>query len=276
MIVAILLKFSGLVGFEGDLITVVGKTHNLGEVSKLKNVTLDEYFDIRLDNFRTVYNNNDPNLGVKGWYSDVTVIDKNANKTFSSTIEVNHPLVYNNIKFYQMSYGVYFAGKASSAAGGSNNFELMTNTANSYTQAPGTDIYFVPEALNPYTKKINVRIYKGNQEVAVQEAELNKPLTYETASIEFTDTRDYSLFSVKRDPTVPYMGFASILLIVAVTYSFLVKHRRVWAVVEERDGNADIRIGGLSQKHKADFQKDFETIVNELKGEKGGAEGGLR
>ncbi|MFZ5641435.1 MAG: cytochrome c biogenesis protein ResB, partial [Bacillota bacterium] len=276
MIVAILFKFSGLVGFEGDLITVVGKTHNLGEVSKLKNVTLDEYFDIRLDNFRTVYNNNDPNQGIKDWYSDVTVIDKNKNQTYPFTIEVNRPLVHNNIKFYQMSYGFYFAGKVSSASGGSNNFELMTNTGNSYTQAPGTDIYFVPDAINPYTKKIDVHIYKGNQEAATQQAELGKPLTYETAAIEFTDARDYSLFSVKRDPTVPYMGFASILLIVAVTYSFLVKHRLVWAVVEERDGNADIRMGGLSQKHKADFQKDFETIVNELKGEKGGAERGLR
>jgi len=276
MIIAILFKFSGLVGFEGDLATVVGKTHNLGEVSKLQNVGLDEYFDIRLDNFRTVYNNNDPNQGIKDWYSDVTVIDKSTGKTFPFTIEVNRPLVYKKIKFYQMSYGFYFAGKVSSAGGGSDNFEIKTNTANAYTAAPGTDIAFVPEYFNPVTKKIAVRIYQGNQEVATNEAELNKPLTYQTASVEFNDARDYSLFSVKRDPTVPYMGFASVLLIVAVTFSFLIRHRRVWAMVKDQDGTAGVVLGGLSQKHKADFQRDFDNMVDALKGEKGGAERGLR
>lgn len=279
MLVAIMVKFSGLVGFEGTLATVVGKTHSLREVSKLQNVSPDEYFDIRLDNFRTVYNNDDPRQGIKDWYSDVTVIDQKNNKTFPFTIEVNRPLVYNNIKFYQMSYGYYFAGKASSVSGGPQNFELMTNTDNIYAQAPGTDITFVinPDApYNPYTKTIGVLIYKGRQQVDTKEAEVNKPLTYENASIEFNDVRDYSFFSVKRDPTVPYMGFGSALLTLAIIYSFLVRHRRLWAVVKDRDGAADVMIGGLSQKHKADFQRDFDSIVDELKGEKGGAERGLR
>lgn len=271
MIVAIMLKFSGLVGFEGDLATVVGKTHNLREVNKLQNVTTDEYFDIRLDKFETQYR---PDGSVQEWRSSVTVIDKD--KTFPFVIKVNHPLVYKGIKFYQMSYGFYFAGKVNSASGGAKDFALMTNTGNSYTDAPGTDIIFLPEAFNRDSNKVALRIFKGQQEVGTNEAELNKPFTYETASITFTEATDYSFFSVKRDPTVPYMGFGSGLLTAAMIFSFLVKHRRIWAVVKDRDGAAEVLMGGLSQKHKADFQRDFDSIVYEVKGEKGGAERGLR
>lgn len=272
MIVAIMFKFSGLVGFEGDLATVVGKTHNLSEVNKLKNVSADEYFDLRLDKFETLYR---PDGSVQEWRSYVTVIDKNK-PPFPFVIKVNHPLVYKGIKFYQMSYGFYFAGKVNSSGGGARDFSLMTNTENSYTDVPGTDIIFMPESYSKDSNKVAFRIFKGQQEVGTNEAVLNQPFNYETASITFTDAKDYSFFSVKRDPTVPYMGFASGLLTLAIIFSFLIRHRRIWAVVKDRDGVAEVLIGGLSQKDKAVFQSDFDIIVNEVKGEKGGAERGLR
>ncbi|MCK7483483.1 MAG: cytochrome c biogenesis protein ResB [Candidatus Moduliflexus flocculans] len=58
-------------------------------------------FRVRLDKFETEYY---PQGGVKDWKSTVTVVENGA-PVLTRVVEVNHPLTYRGVSFYQTSYG---------------------------------------------------------------------------------------------------------------------------------------------------------------------------
>lgn len=257
MIVAIVIKFSGLSGFDGMLSGVVGQTVNLGQVQGIQNMDPSQYFDLRIDNFRTVYR---PDGSIKQWYSDVTVQDKG--KSFSYSISVNHPLIYKGVKFYQMSYGTQFTGKMTSPQAKDQPFAVGTQD---YIQPAGTDLTFIPMSVDNTTKKVLVRTYKGSQMVNEQSVALNTPVKYEQSEVTFESAEAYTVLSVKRDPGVPVMGAGSILLLIGVFISFLLRQRRIWTVVTpEKDGSL-IQIGGIAAKDKRGLDNDLEAIEHELK-----------
>ena len=259
IIVAIVIKFSGLVGFDGMMTGVVGQTVNLSQVQGIQNVDPLEYFDIKVNNFRTEYRPN--GRDVKQWYSDVTVIDK-GQKVMDYSIYVNHPLVYKGIKFYQMSYGNQFSGKFTGPQAKDQSFAVG---AQEYIQPPGTDITVIPMSVDNITKKILVQTYKGNQQVDQQEVALNTPYKYEQAEVTFNGADAYTVLSVKRDPGVPIIGAGSMMLIIGVIFSFLLRQRRIWSVVSlDKDGSL-VHIGGIAAKDKRGLDNDLDEIMAKIK-----------
>ncbi len=259
MIVAIMIKFSGLVGFEGGLTGIVGETYDLSAVEGVANIDPSRYFDMKVDNFRTEYR---PDGSIQQWYSDVTVTDKTDSSSFKYSIYVNHPLIYKGIKFYQSSYGQAFKGKFSGPSAKDQPFTVL---ANNYIQPAGTDITFIPVGYDESTKKVAVRTYKGNNYVDEKQADLNSPVKYEQAEVTFNSAPPYTYLTVKKDPGVPVIGVGSGLLVLGMAVSFLLRQRRVWSVViPEKDGSM-VYIGGLANKDKHGLDTDLETIVKELK-----------
>lgn len=255
MLIAIMIKFSGFSGFDGMMSGVVGQTVNLGQVQGIQNVDPSEYFDIKINNFRTVYR---PDGSVQQWYSDVTVIDRD--KTFDYSISVNHPLVYKGFKFYQMSYGSQFSGTWSGASAKGQQFAVGAQNP----IQTDTDITFVPMSVD--NQKIAVELYKGSQYVGQQQATLNTPFKYEGAEVNFTAADAYTVLSVKRDPGVPIIGVGSILLIIGVIFSFLLRQRRIWAIITPEKEGSMVYIGGISQKDKRGLDEDLNAITDEIKG----------
>ncbi|MDT3699629.1 MAG: cytochrome c biogenesis protein ResB [Thermincola sp.] len=255
ILVAMMIKFSGFVGFDGSMSGLVGQTVNLGEVQGIKNIDPAEYFDIRINDFRTLYR---PDGSVQQWHSDVTVIDKD--KTFDYSISVNHPLIYKGIKFYQMSYGSQFAGTWSS--GNTKGRQFTVGSQNPvYTDS---DITFVPLGVDD--RGVAVDIYKGNQYVGQQQVAVNTPLKYEAAEVSFTEALPYTVLSVKRDPGVPIIGVGSLLLMVGVILSFLLRQRRIWAIITPEKEVSMVYIGGISPKDKTGLENDLSGIIDEIKG----------
>lgn len=256
MLIAIMIKFSGLSGFDGMMSGLVGQTVNLGEVQGIQNVDPSEYFDIKINDFRTVYR---PDGSVQQWYSDVTVIDKDK-PPFNYSISVNHPLIYKGIKFYQMSYGSQFSGTWSGANAKGQQFVVGSQNP----IQTDTDITFVP--FNVENQKIALDFYKGNQYVGQQEVALNTPFKYEGAEVNFTSADAYTVLSVKQDPGVPIIGAGSIVLIIGVIFSFLLRQRRIWAIIIPEKEGSMVYLGGISQKDKRGLDDDLNSITDEIKG----------
>lgn len=256
MIVAVVIKFSGLVGFEGQLVGMVGQTYSLGDVQGIQNMDPADYFNVRIDNFRTDYR---PDGSVKQWYSDVTVIDKGT--TFPFSIYVNRPLVHNGVKFYQMSYGSQFGGKVS---GPQFKDQAFTAGPQDYLQPPGSNITFQPLTYDSDAKKVLVNVFRGQQQVAQESIALNTPYKMDQAEISFDQAVNYTVLSVKRDPGVPYIGAGSLLLVLGVMISFLFRQRRVWSLVAPDKGGSSLVIGGISAKDKRGLENDLEKIVDEI------------
>lgn len=257
MIIAVVVKFSGLVGWEGTLSGAVGQTYDLNSLSNVQgSINPADNFNVTINNFRTIYR---PDGSIQQWYSDVTVQDQ-ANQ-FDYSISVNHPLEYKGIKFYQMSYGNQFSGKASGPAAKDQPFSISSQD---YVQAPGTDLYFVPANYNSQNNAILVDIYKGNQQVGQQGVAINTPLKYEQAEVKFEAASALTVLSVKKDPGVPVMGAGSILLVVGILISFLLRQRRIWAIVSPQEKGSLLSIGGLSAKDKHGLDNDIEDITEAL------------
>ncbi len=68
-----------------------------GEAADVPNAS----FRVRLDKFETEYY---PKGGVKDWKSTLTVLENGA-PVLTRVVEVNHPLTYRGVSFYQASYG---------------------------------------------------------------------------------------------------------------------------------------------------------------------------
>lgn len=258
LIVAIVIKFSGVVGWEGTMAGLVGETVNVSQTSDVQGkMDPQDNFDIKINDFRTEYR---PDGSVKQWLSEVTVID--GNKTFPYTIYVNNPLIYKGIKFYQSSYGYQFSGVSSGPGAANQQFAIGTEQ---YIQPAGTDITFIPVQYNEATKKITVQTYKGQQGVNQEDITVNTPYKYEQAEVTFQEVTPYTVFTVKKDPGVPIVGAGSLLLMVGMIISFILRQRRIWAVVTPDKDGAVIQIGGQSAKDKRGMENDIEQIVSELK-----------
>lgn len=258
MIVAIVIKFSGLSGWEGTLAGMEGQTYNLNQLMNVEGkLDPQDNFEIRIDDFRTEYR---PDGSVKQWNTDVTVIDKVKNYPFN--IFVNQPLVHKGIKFYQSSYGYQFTGKFAGTEGAEQQFTVGMNE---YVQPPGTNITYIPFQYNELKKSVRVAIYSGQQFVKEVDIDENKPFEYEKAKVTFGPTEAYTVLTVKKDPGVPIMGLASLLLTAGIIMSFILRQRRIWAVVTpDKDGSV-VQIGGQSAKDKHGVDTDVDEIVSELK-----------
>jgi cytochrome c biogenesis protein len=82
---------SGLGGRRAELALVDGQTADVPHAA----------FQLRLDKFDTEYY---PQGGVKDWKSTVTVVEGGA-PVLTRVIEVNEPLTYKGVSFYQQGYG---------------------------------------------------------------------------------------------------------------------------------------------------------------------------
>jgi cytochrome c biogenesis protein len=82
---------SGLAGRHAELALADGQTADVPHAA----------FQLRLDKFDTEYY---PQGGVKDWKSTVTVVE-GGSAVLTRIIEVNQPLTYRGISFYQQSYG---------------------------------------------------------------------------------------------------------------------------------------------------------------------------
>lgn len=257
MLVAIMIKFSGLVGFEGTLAGSEGGTYNLNQLSGVQGkLAPEDNFELKINDFRTEFR---PDGSVQQWYSDVTVID--GKQTYPFSIYVNNPLVHKGIKFYQSSYGYQFAGRYGSAGNANQQFNLAMQE-----YVSSGDISFMPIQFNERTNMITVVTYKGQQGVKQEEVALNTPYKYEQAEITFDRVDAYTVLSVKKDPGVPIVGFGSILLMVAIVISFILRQRRIWAVITPENEGSLVFVGGQSAKDKRGLDNDIEALRAELKG----------
>jgi cytochrome c biogenesis protein len=86
------------------------------------------------------------------------------------------------------------------------------------------------------------------------------------------------VLSIKYDP---FNGafiawyFGGFGLIGALVFVFFFSHRRVWAVVEERDGRTQVVLGGNANRNHIGFEDKFKKIVEELKSKFGDGNTGI-
>jgi len=270
-----------VVGFRDFGVCLEGETYHIPQGN----------FDLHVDKFWIDYYDNG---AVKSYNSTLTVIENGESK-LTKTITVNDPLVYKGIWFYQSSYGdswdrvekarVVVREKATDKVVGEAildwkkeavlkdlglKLQLTEFVADFGFDAKDKRVYSkTVEHENP---AIKLAITEREQTLTSPWVFYNYPDLFEIQGskykFELTGylAKKFTGLQITKDPGVLLVWIGSTLLVVGVTLSAAIYHRRVWAkVVPGPQGQGVVvYVGGTAYKGQIDFDREFERFAARL------------
>ncbi|MEN8258125.1 MAG: cytochrome c biogenesis protein ResB [Thermodesulfobacteriota bacterium] len=208
-----------------------------------------------------------PNGAPKEYESELVIIE-DGKEVLTKTIEVNGPLSYKGWTFYQSSYEShrkFILSVANSVTKKEERFLAPPQQAVSWQDE---DLLFGIQELIPtstpgvYKYKLLVADGKGEQSLYILED--NKQFTVkmkDDSKYTFHIKEFYSTgLQVAKDPGVWTVYIGCILMLIGLAIAFFVFHKRIWVLVRTKDGSTNIFLAGTTNKNKAGFETEFNTL----------------
>ncbi len=244
-------------------------------------------FEIRCDNFEVdFYGSSDRPKDFKSW---LTVM-KDGKEVIRKSIEVNDPLTYNGITFYQSSYGSapdttrgIFVFRVYATDG--KSIEINPRIGDTFT-IPGTSITGEIVRFNPALSiDASDRPFQYSQQmtnpavyIEFTEKEKKKysgwllkryPQTWDLPDgnrVEFLEYWgvQYTGLQVRKDPGVFLVYLGCLIMAAGLYITFFMSHRKVWIQLLPGRNNTDIVIGALANKNRASFERKIEKLLHIL------------
>ena len=217
-----------------------------------------------------------PNGQPREYSSDLSVIE-NGREVLRKTIEVNDPLVYKGIWFYQSSYGQagpptaqLLVRKASGEVAGT-----LSLTPNEKQEIPGygkvSAVNFEPnyQGFGPALEVIVEKPGKAPQQVWL----LRKFPAFDRQRgdafyLGFLDIKEnlYTGLQVAKDPGVNVVWLGCLLLTAGMMISFFASHRRIWIRLSPSpEGKVAVTAAGSANRNRPAFEKTFAAIIAEIR-----------
>jgi cytochrome c biogenesis protein len=249
-------------------------------------------FRVRLDKFETEYY---PKGGVKDWKSTVTVVENGA-PVLTRVVEVNHPLTYRGVSFYQASYGWDWQKSSfdlevrkRADASFSKSVSLKLGERAAVDDAGITQVavrQFVPDFVLGEGGKVQSRSQEARNPAALVEAwkgeerifsgwvfarypdfgpghpEGKSPFAFVLKRYE---AAPFSVLEAAKDPGVNFIWLGSLLVVAGLFLAFYWPPREITAVLEEAQGKVEVTAGGHAVKGREAFASEFETIFEHVR-----------
>jgi cytochrome c biogenesis protein len=254
-----------------------------GFVNIFEGETVDQVFDkdeevfkplgfkVRCDDFSLTYYDlpGRKEKHVKEYTSILTILD-NGQEVLKRTIQVNHPLRYQGLAFYQSSYGVVhtlgiqWRNKKEKAT-----FEVPEG-ANIPVPNSNNLIRVLQYArqVHNFGQGVQVVLFKPNQEPQPFWLLKNFPQLDQQRGdvffLTFEGFREYTGLSVTKDPGVWLVWIGCSLMILGLIISFFFSHQRVWTKLP-KSSEGEIILAGSTSKNKVAFEKAFGQWVEEVR-----------
>ncbi|MCL5024340.1 MAG: cytochrome c biogenesis protein ResB [Nitrospirae bacterium] len=251
-------------------------------------------FGIRCDEFSVdFYENTDM---PKAYKSRLAVI-KNGKVVLNKVIEVNNPLTYDGVTFYQSSFGfsggienAVFRFRLASKDGRAEDLNLRYG--GSFT-IPGTDITGKIEDFSP---ALGIDEQTGRPFTYAQQ--MNNPAVYVNffekgsrkyggwllkrypATWKLPDGNivafngvwgmQYTGLQVRKDPGVWIVYFGCITMAVGLFVAFFMSHRKLWIRLVEEKNTTRVIIGASANKNRHAFERKIDKLLSALGSDKTG------
>lgn len=272
-------------GFQEFGVALEGQTYHIpkGNFDLLVNKFWIDYYD---------------NGAVRSYNSTLTVID-NGRAVKTKTITVNDPLVYKGIWFYQSSYGdawdqvemarINIKDKKTDRVLQSVDLEWQKETTIDKLGLKlamtdfVADFGFNSSEKRVYSKSvehqnpaIRLAITEGQTFQAKPWIFYHYPDLFEIQGSAYRfelvgyQPKKFTGLQITKDPGVNVVWGGSTLIVVGITLSSFVYHRRLWAKViaipsDQGAQSVMVHIGGNSHKNQIDFQKEFRRLTEGIK-----------
>ena len=273
-------------GFKGFLNLPEGAVSNMAFSGMDKEIPLG--FDLRCDNFDVdFYGMSD----MPKEYRSVLTVIKDGKEVLRKSIAVNDPLTFENITFYQSSYGLLpdginrgiFILNAVSADGKKETLNLRFGDS---FQIPGTSITgkiinFSPALkIDEHGHIFTYANHMNNPAVLIDFSEPGKnkfsgwilkrhPETWqlpERHRVEFIDYWgvEYTGLQVRKDPGVWIVYLGCITMSIGLFIALFMSHRKIWVKLIEEKNNTRVLIGATANKNRAAFERKIDSILSIL------------
>ncbi|MFC2007040.1 cytochrome c biogenesis protein ResB [Chloroflexota bacterium] len=245
---------------------------------RIRAVGYDTDLSLQLTSFvDEYYENNRP----KDYRSDV-ILYENGAAVKQATIQVNHPLSYKGVRFYQSYFGPAVRLRIEDGAGqelfndgialdrslpvqGYQHYEGLFDlseaglTIRVIKSGRGVASPMIP------TGRVAVDIRMGNEQIDLKLLEPGVPRTVSGLEFTYLDESQFSGFRVSKDPTNILIWIASSLFIIGICAVLYFPYRQVWILAERsnrENGRLLIRMAGSRRMNTA---PELETLKTKLK-----------
>jgi cytochrome c biogenesis protein len=228
---------------------------------------IDLGFTVRCDFFTIEYYSN----GMpKTYLSKVTVID-DGKEVVSTDLEVNTPLTYKGITFYQSSYNPYsdFVVKLTNTTTGVSKSDIVSASRQVNWAETGATFGIVnTKKFGEAVQQIKIWFSDNQGEPSVfwvnkaQEAIIKRP----SGEYSMTVKQLYATgLQVTKDPGVWFVYTGCGMMLLGLFVAFFMSHRKIYAFVYKEDGQAKVLFAGSAHKNKVGFEKTFSGLVDDFK-----------
>lgn len=224
---------------------------------------IDLGFAVRCNSFAIEYYSN----GMpKTYLSKVTVLE-NDQEILSTDIEVNTPLTYKGITFYQSSYQPYQDFVISlQKVGTDKQIKKVVTPAKQLEWQEGGISYGIinQESQGKVTQRVKVWLSDNQGEPSTfwvnmgQDAMVERP----SGSYVFNAKQLYATgLQVTKDPGVWLVYGGCILMLVGLYIAFFMSHRKLFVFIQQKGKNTEIIFAGNTNKNKIGFEKTFNNLA---------------
>jgi len=234
---------------------------------------------LQLTSFVDEYYNN----GMPKDYRSQVVLYENGQSVKQALIQVNHPLVYKGIRFYQSYFGsaVKILVRDENGQNIFNDSVPLDGSFNSqgYQRYEGffelplpeafLSIHLISSAVNTAdpmipSEQLAVDIRQGNEQIDLKLVELGIPRVVGGLEFIFLEESKYSGFQVSRDPTNMLIWISSTLFIIGICSVLYFPYRQVWILSQPiSQENSRLLIRTLAVRSFSSTS-ELNTLANQM------------
>lgn len=266
----------------GILVGILGfkeyKNINVGETVDV----LHSDLQVRVDDFKVEFY---PDSRTPKEYTSKLTIIEAGEPILTGTAEVNHPLSYKGIKFYQTAYGQTMSDTIEVELSKSDGEVLgkFSVTRGEIFEVPGSTlkikmVALVPDFVRDSAGHVGTRSMEPRNPAAFLELYEGDELKERTWSFQkypdfhgsgksdyllkflSTNTTDYTVLQISQDPALSVIWIGCLIMVVGLFLSFYVSYKRLWIRFSVDNGESIAEIGGRSYKDRAGFGKEFDRL----------------
>ncbi|XCN71126.1 MAG: cytochrome c biogenesis protein ResB [Candidatus Electrothrix aestuarii] len=217
-----------------------------------------------------------PGTGMpKDYLSGLTVIE-DGKEVLTTTIEVNKPLIYKGITFYQSSYNQIGAAIIKLRETTSGNIHAFPVNPQNFSvthqwKEGGSDAMIRIQSARPIhtpdgreSTEMQMWLMDSDGPPSMFTLMYGRPVIVERpkATYELSIGPHFATgLQVAKDPGVWWVYTGCALMLIGLYMAFFMSHRRIWAHVYEIDGQPVVVFAGHANKNSLGFAKTFSSLT---------------
>ena len=267
---SILVIFAGaiigeLYGFKGNI--MIPETQQIDKFYPFNTAeAIDLGFTVRCDSFAIEFYGNGM---AKEYKSELTVLE-NGKELFQAPIEVNSPLTYKGITFYQSSYEGFndFIIKVTNRASGNSKTYIVPFQEELKWPQEGIAFGVINAELKGQSvSRLKIWFSDSKRAPSLFWLKDGESITIERENGKylFSAKQMYATgLQVCKDPGVWVVYLGCGLMLVGLIIAFFMSHKRIWLFIKEDQGGASVLFTGSANKNRVGFEKIFDDLAEAL------------